>query len=319
MTKRRDIEFNDDHVRRRRISTTFIAVFSTPFPDHTNPSGTLLISICTTYFDNHIFRKKFNMTDDMRDGSNRRRIFLRQVATVSTSLPFAHGLVAGATGGGLLATAASSQADTPPTACASTPAVNNVFGYISFGPDEASFVEAMVNVMCPADQHTPNGVDCGLAIYIDRQLAGSYGQGAKRYLRGPFGLGIPQQGPQIPLTPEQHFKTGVAAANQAITERTGKPFEQLSPVNADAALHEVASGKLTHGELDLAEWFNGLVYPLFTQACYADPIYGGNFNKVFWKMIGYPGLPATHTLDMVQYRGKPFPGASDPKSIVDFS
>jgi gluconate 2-dehydrogenase gamma chain len=39
---------------------------------------------------------------------------------------------------------------------------------------------------------------------------------------------------------------------------------------------------------------------------------------VFWKMIGYPGLPATHTLDMTRYRGKPYPGAKNPKSIADF-
>ena len=31
------------------------------------------------------------------------------------------------------------------------------------------------------------------------------------------------------------------------------------------------------------------VYPLFQQACFADPVYGGNRDKVFWKMIGYPG------------------------------
>jgi gluconate 2-dehydrogenase gamma chain len=58
---------------------------------------------------------------------------------------------------------------------------------------------------------------------------------------------------------------------------------------------------------------------LFGQACFADPIYGGNVNKVFWKLIGYPGLPGTHTIDIVQFRGKPFPGATDPKSIADFS
>jgi len=56
-----------------------------------------------------------------------------------------------------------------------------------------------------------------------------------------------------------------------------------------------------------------------TQACYADPLYGGNRGKVFWKLIGYPGLPAFHTQNMVTYRGKPFPGAADPKSIQDFS
>jgi hypothetical protein len=30
--------------------------------------------------------------------------------------------------------------------------------------EEAAFTEAMVNVMCPADSFTPNGVDCGLSI-----------------------------------------------------------------------------------------------------------------------------------------------------------
>ena len=71
--------------------------------------------------------------------------------------------------------------------------------------------------------------------------------------------------------------------------------------------------------MPLGQWFNELVYPLFTQACYADPLYGGNRGKVFWKLIGYPGLPAFHTANMVTYRGKAFPGAADPKSIQDFS
>jgi gluconate 2-dehydrogenase gamma chain len=44
----------------------------------------------------------------------------------------------------------------------------------------------MVNVMCPADALTPGGVDCGLAAYIDRQLAGGFGKGARLYMRGPL-------------------------------------------------------------------------------------------------------------------------------------
>jgi gluconate 2-dehydrogenase gamma chain len=62
-----------------------------------------------------------------------------------------------------------------------------------------------------------------------------------------------------------------------------------------------------------------LVYPLFVQACFSDPIYGGNVGKVFWRMIGYPGLPATHADDMLQFRGRPYPPAQDPKTIADFS
>jgi gluconate 2-dehydrogenase gamma chain len=263
--------------------------------------------------------------DDLGDTNKNRRGFLKQVAAVSGSMPFA----AGAAAAGLAAAnsaaaqtaagAPASPATAAPPAAPPAPKVNDVFGYNSLSPDEAAFVETMVNVMCPADAYTPNGVDCGLAIFIDRQLAGSFGKGARRYMRGPWGTGIPQQGYQLPLTPEQWFKAGVAAAGQACQAKYGKSFDNLTPADADAFLHDLAGGKVKDSELDMASWFNELVYPLFTQACFADPIYGGNYGKVFWKMIGYPGLPATNTINMVQYRGKPFPGAKDPKSIADFS
>ncbi len=177
----------------------------------------------------------------------------------------------------------------------------------------------MVNVMCPADHLTPNGVDCGLAIFIDRQLAGGFGRGRPAVSRGTVEDGKPQLGYQLPLTPEQYFKAGIAAANDACHKKNGKNFEELSPGAADAFLQDLAGDKFNEPRFSLGEWFNGLVYPLFEQACYADPIYGGNNNKIFWKMIGYPGLPATHTNDMVEFRGKRYPGGDDPKSIADFS
>jgi gluconate 2-dehydrogenase gamma chain len=192
-------------------------------------------------------------------------------------------------------------------------------GYESLSPDEAGFVEAMVNVMCPPDHLTPNGVDCGLATYIDRQLAGGYGKGERLYMCGPWGQGKPQQGYQLPLTPEQFYKAGIAAADEAARAKLGKGFVALPAETADAFLHDLAADRVKHARLSLASWFNELVYPLFVEACFADPIYGGNLGKVFWKMIGYPGLPATHTRDMLEFRGKPYPGAQAPKSMVDFS
>ncbi len=56
--------------------------------------------------------------------------------------------------------------------------------------------------------------------------------------------------------------------------------------------------------------------PLFVEACLADPIYGGDRNSVFWKMIGYPGLPVTHALDMARYRS---PQEFIPGNIMPFS
>ena len=227
---------------------------------------------------------------------NSRRIFLKQVAGASGALAAA--VTAGA---------------------AAAPAPDTPAGYESLSPEEAAFVEAMVNVMCPADGLTPNGVDCGLAEYIDRQLAGSFGRGDRLYRSGPWRSGKPQLGYQLPLTPEQFFKAGIAATQTASTARFGKRFEELESAQADAFLQELAAGKVSDKRVPLTQWFNGLVYSLFTQACFADPVYGGNHNKVFWKLVGYPGLPAVHSQNMTAFRGKPFPGALDPKSIQDFS
>jgi gluconate 2-dehydrogenase gamma chain len=249
------------------------------------------------------------MDEQTPDGPARRH-FLKRVAGATTVLPFA----------GAAAIVGDAAAQTPAaTTTTAAPAVAPILGYASFSPDEAAFVEALVNLMCPADQYTPNGVDCGLATFIDRQLAGDFGRGAKRYLRGPWGVGKPQHGYQLPMTPEGWFKAGLEAANAASVAKKGKTFDRLSAADADAFLTDLSTGKLPDAEPPLAPWFNELVYPLFQQACFADPMYGGNYDKVFWKMIGYPGLPATNTVNMVQYRGKPFPGSANPKSIADFS
>src|SRR5258707_9522721 len=100
-----------------------------------------------------------------------RRTFLKQVATVASvaRLPVT---VIGVTSVGALQGVA---------APAISPTSNPAPGYQSLGPDEAAFVEALVNVMCPADDLTPAGVDCGLAVYIDRQLAGGFGKGERLY------------------------------------------------------------------------------------------------------------------------------------------
>lgn len=220
-------------------------------------------------------------------------------------------LLAGVATGTPASATAAEPAAPPPTA--GLPA-----GYLSFGPDEAAFVEILVDVMCPADELTPRGVDCGLAIFIDRQLAGAYGKGERLYRRGPWRPGSPEDGYQLPLTPEEFFKAGLAAADRACRERHGKRFDEIAAVEADAFLSAIADGGVTAATVSLSEWFNELVYPLFVQACFADPIYGGNREKVFWRMIGYPGLPAVNGLNMARYRGKPFPGARAPKSIEDF-
>jgi gluconate 2-dehydrogenase gamma chain len=176
-----------------------------------------------------------------------------------------------------------------------------------------------VTTMCPADDLTPDGVACGLATFIDRQLAGGFGNAERLYMAGPWQPGKPEQGYQLAFDPAGFFRAGLSAVQAACVAASKVKLEQLAPAQCDAFLQALGQGKYTDPRIPLAQWFNELVLPLFEQACFADPVYGGNRGKVFWKMVGYPGLPGFHTQDVVQFRGKPFPPAQQPQSIQDFS
>jgi gluconate 2-dehydrogenase gamma chain len=247
---------------------------------------------------------------DSKDrGVPRRRQFLAGIGGVSGAVAAAPLLLASHT-----APAVPAAAQKPLGRIEELPA-----GYQTLGPGEAAALEHIVSVMCPADALTSNGVDMGLAIFIDRQLAGGFGRGDRLYRQGPWEVNTPQFGYQSPLTPERFFKAGLAEVQAVARRTTGRDFTQLTASEVDALLRDVASGKVEGGDVPLGKWFNELLYPLFTQACFADPIYGGNRDKAFWKVIGYPGLPAFHTRNVVEFRGKAFPAAQTPKSIQDFS
>lgn len=236
--------------------------------------------------------------------STNRRVFLK---------------VAGAAGA-IAAIPATAEAQTGSTPSAVQNVPSPAPGYQSLGLEEAAFTESMVDHMWPADELTPSGTGLGIVVFVDRQLAGSFGRGDRLYMQGPFRKGKPQHGYQLPMTPEQFYKAGVVACNNACVKRFDKrTFDRLSGSEREAFLQDVAAGRIQEPGLSLQEWFNGLVYPLFVQGAFADPIYGGNGDKSAWRMIGYPGLPAVYNQDIVRYRGKPHPRSKDPRSIQDLS
>src|SRR6218665_222031 len=158
------------------------------------------------------------MGDDMHHPPPPRH-FLRQAISVA--------------GAALVATGANA------TNAANTPAAMPApVGYQCFSADEAAFTETMVNVMCPADQFTPNGVDCGLAIFIDRPLSGAFGQGAGRYISGPWRQGKPEVGLQPPFAPEQFHKAGVQATKPQGQKKFGKTIQSLPSAEAGPFLNE---------------------------------------------------------------------------------
>src|ERR1700681_2447033 len=64
---------------------------------------------------------------------------------------------------------------------------------------EHEFIVAAVDTIIPADEHSPSGGACGVATFIDRQLAGAYGMGARLYRQGPFPKAKPELGYQLGL------------------------------------------------------------------------------------------------------------------------
>jgi gluconate 2-dehydrogenase gamma chain len=49
----------------------------------------------------------------------------------------------------------------------------------------------------------------GMILYIDRQLASSYGRDRHRYTQPPFEDGVPEQGYQGKATPRELYREGL--------------------------------------------------------------------------------------------------------------
>src|SRR5262249_57083132 len=106
----------------------------------------------------------------------------------------------GASGGGA-AGAAPSTAIPAPRTQAQQPPQPAAEGYEFLNLAEAAFVDALVDHMVPADELTPKGTEIAINIYTDRALAGAWGKGERLYMQGPWQVGVPSQGYQLPLTP----------------------------------------------------------------------------------------------------------------------
>lgn len=152
---------------------------------------------------------------------------------------------------------------------------------------EASFVTAAVDRLLPADDF-PSASEAGVVDYIDRQLAGPYGSGARIYLRAPFEYGTPQQGYQAPFTPSQLYRRALAAM---ATHLGGRLLGERPVAEQDAFLKRLEAGELMLGDVPSAIFFETLLANTI-EGYFADPIYGGNRDMAGWRMIGFPGAYA---------------------------
>jgi gluconate 2-dehydrogenase gamma chain len=190
-------------------------------------------------------------------------------------------------------------------------------GYTFLNLEEAAFVEALVDHMIPADQHSPKGTDMGINVYIDRALAGGWGKGDRLYMQGPWKLGVPSQGYQLPLTPAELYRAGIASANAYCVKTYGKTFDKIAETDREQFLVALSAGKVVFENGPPSRVFFGMLYQNVMEGMFSDPIYGGNRNKAGWKMIGFPGVIAVHAQNIEKYRDKKF--VANPVGIADMS
>ena len=125
--------------------------------------------------------------DDLLD------LTLSEVPSVAAAATAALAQVATALSGALPA-----QAQNPPPAkeASSHPGLG-AEGFLTLTATEAAFLSAAYDTFIPADRLSPSGTDCGLVVFMDRQLAGAWGGGARLYRGGPFIQGKREQGYQL--------------------------------------------------------------------------------------------------------------------------
>ena len=181
--------------------------------------------------------------------------------------------------------------------------------YMYFSAAEVAFVDAAVARLIPADELGPGAKEAGVTYFIDQQLFGGWGTMAKMYRMGPYAEGTPQQGYQSPLTPQEVFRVAIREINHHL----GRPFEKLAAKEQDEVLKNLDEGKLALESVPSRFFFN-LLLEATIDGFFADPIYGGNRDKMGWKLVGFPGVAAVYTT-LVDKHGVPY--NAEPVSIAD--
>lgn len=186
-----------------------------------------------------------------------------------------------------------------------TPEVVSGTNYLFLNDDEVDFVAAAVGRLIPADELGPGALEAGCVLFIDRQLAGSYGRADHWYMQGPWPEGDERQGPQSRMTPAETYRIGIRAVNDHCRRQfDGKTFHELPADKQDQLLASLEKGDVELPGVKAKGFFVALLQNTI-EGFFADPLYGGNRDMVGWKLIGFPGARYDHR-DVVDKHGVPY-------------
>ncbi len=186
-----------------------------------------------------------------------------------------------------------------------TPAAPRSYVYLTAA--EVAFIDAALRRLIPADELGAGAVEAGVTGFIDRQLAGPFGQATDWYMAGPWSEGTQPQGFQSKHTPAQIYRMAIAAIDAQVSGAKG--FAGLDAARRDTWLQDLHDGKPQLGAVSAKTFFD-LLWQNTQQGFFADPLYGGNEGFAGWKLIGFTGPRYDHLAAIGRF------GARDQRPVV---
>jgi gluconate 2-dehydrogenase gamma chain len=173
-----------------------------------------------------------------------------------------------------------------------------------FNDAQARTITAMAERVFPKDSAGPGATDAHVVNYIDGRLAGAWGLGAKTYRQGPYAQPADSgHGFQLAMTPRDIYKDALAALDAYTNRKYSKSFDELTTQQQDDTLHALEGGTVDTFTTVPAATFFAMFRQNVVEGLFADPLYGGNFNLIGWRWVGFPGNPMAY--------GDPYGGLID--------
>lgn len=167
-----------------------------------------------------------------------------------------------------------------------------------FTPEQYQLTQAAAERIYPKDENGPGAMELNAAIYIDHQLAGSWGINAKEYMSGPFYEAEETQGSQIRILRKDLFLLGLKALDSYSSNKFKAAFKDLEPEQQDQVLTDFSEDTAPDISTVRPSIFFSLLRTLTIEGVYADPLYGGNKNMEGWAMRKYPGTRMSFTKEI---------------------
>lgn len=155
-----------------------------------------------------------------------------------------------------------------------------------------AILQQAVELIYPEDKNGPGAIELGVPYFIDKQLAGPYGNNVSDYRQGPFTNGNGTASDSS-LNRGDIIINGLRKMNEESMKRFDAKFVDASEEQQVEILTDFDTDKVELRGVS-AKAFFVLLRKLTLEGAYSDPLYGGNRDMKGWKMKEYPGAIASY-------------------------